>query len=486
MKPTKNKCEQQLRQNNCVPVYEEIYADGYTPIMVLKKLKEQGYPCFLLESVTSNATWSRYSFLGFNPLFSLKAHKGIVSKQQNGQSDQIEGNASEIITAILKQYQTSKTGDANLPTFTGGFVGNFSYEYVKNNYHLPNTPENEVGIADFDLMFFDKIIAFDHLMQKIYIIAHASIKHNISYEMCQSEISEINKIITTTKATMTYPSKQLSEIRQRFTEAQYKQMVKQAKVHILDGDIFQIVIANRFEMDFFGDLLSTYRVLRTTNPSPYMFYLDYQTHQIAGASPETLISLKGENLATFPIAGTCPRGKTVEEDEQLIAQLLGDEKELAEHNMLVDLGRNDLGKISKFGSVRVTDYQKVLKFSHVSHITSTVTSKLAQNVSPMDAIDALTPAGTLSGAPKNKAMELIGDLEKASRGVYGGAIGYLALNGDLDLCIAIRLAIKKDEIVSVSAGAGIVMDSNPTSEYNECLNKAKSMLRALSLAEGVE
>ena len=277
-----------------------------------------------------------------------------------------------------------------------------------------------------------------------------------------------------------------SEIRPYFTKEQYCEMVEKAKHHIYEGDIFQIVLSNRLEADFEGSLLNTYRVLRTMNPSPYMFYFSGDSMEIAGASPETLAKLEDGTLQTFPLAGTRRRGKTPEEDKALEEGLLKDPKELAEHNMLVDLGRNDLGKVSKFGSVHVDRYHCVLKYSHVMHIGSTVTSRIADDKDAMDAVDSILPAGTLSGAPKIRACQLINDLENNKRGIYGGAIGYLDFTGNLDTCIAIRIAYKKNGKVFVRSGAGIVADSVPENEYQECLNKAAAVVTALKLAGEVE
>jgi anthranilate synthase component 1 len=263
-------------------------------------------------------------------------------------------------------------------------------------------------------------------------------------------------------------------------------MVEQLKKYIFEGDIFQAVISNRMVADFDGDILSTYRALRTINPSPYMFYMSLGDTQIAGASPETLLSLKNNNLSTFPIAGTCPRGETDEEDEILKTELLQNEKELAEHNMLVDLGRNDLGKISEFGSVKVEEYLKVLKFSHVTHISSKVVGRLKDGLDQFDAISAVLPAGTLSGAPKIRACEIINELEGYKRGIYGGAIGYIDFAGNMDMCIAIRFAVKKNNKIYVQAGAGIVADSIPEKEYVECVNKAEAIIEAIKVSGEVE
>ena len=282
------------------------------------------------------------------------------------------------------------------------------------------------------------------------------------------------------------PGKMTSELRALFDQKTFCGMVRKAQHHIHEGDIFQIVLSNRLEADFEGSLLNTYRILRTTNPSPYMFYFSGTDMEVAGASPETLVKLEDGVLHTFPLAGTRPRGKTEEEDRRLEEELLADPKELAEHNMLVDLGRNDIGKISKFGSVKVEKYHSIERFSHVMHIGSTVRGEIAEDKTSLDAIDAILPAGTLSGAPKIKACQLINDLENNKRGIYGGAIGYLDFTGNLDTCIAIRIAYKKNGKVFVRSGAGIVADSVPETEYTECINKAAAVVTALQQAEQEE
>jgi anthranilate synthase component 1 len=300
------------------------------------------------------------------------------------------------------------------------------------------------------------------------------------------QLKEIEALIKGSQLPKSFAGKLKSDFNTIFSKDYYCQMVEKTKDHIVQGDIFQAVISNRAEASFEGDLLPTYRILRTINPSPYMFYLDFSTMQIAGASPETLVSLKNGKLSTFPIAGSCPRGERPEEDEENIKALLKDEKELSEHDMLVDLGRNDLGKISEFGSVKVENYKQVLKFSHISHICSTVTGKMREGLDQLDAITAVLPAGTLSGAPKHRAIEIINELEGQKRGVYGGAVGYIDFSGNLDMCIAIRMAVKKNDKVYISAGAGIVADSMPEKEFVESNNKARAMFVAIEKGQELE
>ena len=364
-------------------------------------------------------------------------------------------------------------------------MGYFSYDYIKYSEPKLNLDANdEEGFKDVDLMIFDKVIAFDNFSQKIIVIANARTENlREDYDRCVDEINKIIELIRTGEMVEVNPGKITSEFRPLFTEKEYCEMVEKAKHYIYEGDIFQVVLSNRLEADYEGSLLNAYRVLRTINPSPYMFYFSSDDIEVAGASPETLVKLEDGVLHTFPLAGTKPRGKNKEEDDELEKILLTDEKERAEHNMLVDLGRNDIGKISKFGTVEVENYMDILRYSHVMHIGSTVKGEIRDDKTSLDAVDAVLPAGTLSGAPKIRAMEIINELENNKRGIYGGAIGYIDFTGNLDTCIAIRTAFKKNGKVFVRSGAGIVADSVPESEYNECINKAKAVMNAVSMGQ---
>ncbi len=333
-------------------------------------------------------------------------------------------------------------------------------------------------------MLFDKVIAFDNFRQKIILMANIKLKDaQAEYNRAIKELQELCRLIKYGKKSEQESGRLLGEITPLFSREQYCGMVKKAKQHIFNGDIFQIVLSNRLSASFEGSLLHTYRVMRTINPSPYMFYFSGTDVEVAGASPETLVKLENGVLHTFPLAGTRPRGKTEAEDRALEKALLADEKELAEHNMLVDLGRNDLGKISKFGTVEVEKLHSIERYSHVMHIGSTVKGEIRDGADALDAVEAVLPAGTLSGAPKIKACRLIGELENNKRGIYGGAIGYIAFTGNMDTCIAIRIAYKKNGKVFIRSGAGIVADSDPNQEYNECINKAKAVVNALMTAQ---
>lgn len=334
-------------------------------------------------------------------------------------------------------------------------------------------------------MLFDKVIAFDHYSQKIILIVNAkTTQFETEYYKAVTELKQMAQLIRTGEKAQHKPLVLKSDFSTLFTKDAFCEMVEKAKRYIFEGDIFQVVLSNRLQAEISGELLDVYRVLRTTNPSPYMFYFSSDDIEIVGASPETLVKLEDGKLFTFPLAGTRKRGATEEEDEALQKELLQDEKELAEHNMLVDLGRNDIGKISEIGSVKVEKYMSIEKFSHVMHIGSTVSGQIRADKNYMDAVDAILPAGTLSGAPKLRACQIINELENNKRGIYGGAIGYLDFTGNLDTCIAIRLAFSKNGKVFVRSGAGIVADSVPEMEYEECINKAKAVVNALKIAEG--
>lgn len=467
-----------------IPVSAEIFSDITTPIEVLRILKNVSRHCFMLESAEDNQKWGRYTFLGFNPTLEITCINGECSIQSGTKTQFACSDPDAVIQKILDENKSPKFED--LPSFTGGLVGYFSYDYIKYSEPvLALDGEDEEQFNDVDLMLFDKVIAFDHYKQKIILMVNVKTEGiETEYNRGVAEINNLIHLLKTGTPVKNAPARLKSDFRSLFSEEAYCRMAEKAKEYIKEGDIFQVVLSNRLEADFEGSLLDTYRVLRTTNPSPYMFYLGSDDIEIAGASPETLVKLKDGVLHTFPLAGTRPRGKTDEEDTVLEKELLNDKKELAEHNMLVDLGRNDLGKVSAFGTVKVEKYLCVERFSHVMHIGSTVSGKIRNDKSAVDAVNAVLPAGTLSGAPKIRAMQIINELENNKRGLYGGAIGYLDFTGNMDTCIAIRIAFKKNGKLFVRSGAGIVADSVPETEYQECANKAKAVLHAIKQAEG--
>lgn len=474
-------------QYDRVPITAEIDNIDVCSVSVFRKMQKVSKHCFILDSADSSKNNARYTFIGFNPILGISCSNGEVTIKSNAGSETINTNPKDYIRKILSQ---NKSPDLeNVPPFSGGFVGYFSFEYMK--YSEPEMKFNAHDTEDFkdmDIMLFDKIIAFDNKLQKTIIIVNIKTDDlERNYNNAIEKLKQIANTITNGEFAPDPTLKIKSEFRQLFNEQEYCQMVDTAQKHIHDGDIFQVVLSNRLDADVDGSLLDTYRVLRKINPSPYMFYFASENVEIAGASPETLVKLENGTLTTYPLAGTRGRGKTKEEDEMLAKDLLSDEKELAEHNMLVDLGRNDLGRISKIGSVYVSKYQAIEYYSHVMHIASIVQSEIAEGRDHLEAIEAVLPAGTLSGAPKIRACEIISELENNKRGIYGGAIGYLDFKGNMDTCIAIRLAFKKNGKVFVRSGAGIVSDSVAKSEYEECIKKASAVVLALKKAqEGIE
>lgn len=468
-----------------IPVSRTVLADVRTPIEVLRTLMGVDMHCYILESVENRQRWGRYTFLGFDPVLDIVCSNGRTEIRENENTEILEGDPTEAIRHVLSRFKSPLI--ECMPPFTGGLVGYFSYDYIK--YAEPSLrieSSDDEGFKDADLMLFDKVIAFDNLRQTITVIVNM-IPGRRGYEETCRLIDDVVDLIKRGEPDRYIPLQLKSDFKPMHSKERYCEMVETAKDRIREGDIFQVVLSNRLEAEMDGSLLDVYRILRTTNPSPYMFYFSGSDIEVAGASPETLVKLRDGVLHTFPLAGTRPRGRTDEEDERLERELLLDEKELAEHNMLVDLGRNDIGKVSEFGSVEVEKYMGIERFSHVMHIGSTVRGRIRGDMDALDAIEAVLPAGTLSGAPKLMACRIIDDLEDCKRGIYGGAIGYIDLTGNMDVCIGIRIAYRKNGKVFVRSGAGIVADSVPENEYRECMNKARAVVEAVRrAAEGLE
>jgi anthranilate synthase component 1 len=465
---------------NTLPVSCEILSDFTTPIETMRILKNVSVHGYMLESAAADEKWGRYTFLGFDPKLEITCTGG---EMKIGSISVKTDNPSAYLRQILADNKSPRFD--YLPSFTGGLVGYFSFDYL--GYSEPSVRcdvEDTEAFKDVDLMLFDKVIAFDNIRNKIILIVNMQLDDpETGYNKAVIELKRLAALIRFGEKKSEPAGRLLGEVTSLFDKDEFCGMVEKAKHYIREGDIFQIVLSNRLSVPFEGSLLNTYRMLRTINPSPYMFYFSGTDVEVAGASPETLVKLENGVLHTFPLAGTRPRGKTDAEDKALETELLADDKELAEHNMLVDLGRNDLGKISKFGTVKVEKLHTIERFSHVMHIGSTVRGEIREGKDALDAIEAVLPAGTLSGAPKIRACQLIGELENNKRGIYGGAIGYIDFTGNMDTCIAIRIAYKKNGKVFVRSGAGIVADSVPIKEFEECLNKAKSSLKALELAQ---
>lgn len=482
LKPTCSQACELSKEYSVIPICEEINADITTPIAMLRRLAQRTQKYYLLESIEGGERWGRYSFLGFDPVMHVTCKNHVVTVKNGTVETTCTEQPMNVIRTVLAGYKTPSF--PFMPPFTGGFVGYFSYEMI--GYMEPVLKLKSSDYPDVDVMLFDKVIAYDHLKQTISVVVNMkAAEGEQGYRKAEEQIRQIIALITDSSPFPEASADSAPEFACNVTKEEYCAMVEKTKQYIRDGDIFQAVISRRFEAEYRASLINAYRVLRTTNPSPYMFFIKNNEVEIAGTSPETLIKLTRGTLSTFPVAGTRPRGKTQEEDEALERGLLADEKELAEHNMLVDLARNDVGRIAKYSSVHVEAYQEIHRYSKVMHIASIVNGTIRQDKDACDAISAMLPAGTLSGAPKIRACQIIDELEPQARGIYGGAVGYLDFSGNMDVCIAIRMAVKKDNKVFVQAGAGIVADSVPETEYEESANKAMAVIQAIQTASEV-
>lgn len=481
-KPTLEQVEQLATGYDLVPIQEEIFADMVTPIQLLRKIAASKKNYYLLESVEGGEKWGRYSFLGYDPIMRVSSREDEVKIQKKQGTEIVKTRDSlQVIRDILKEYKAPKV--EGMPPFAGGFVGYFAYAMMA--HAEPKLKIKRGEFEDYDLMLFDKVIAYDHLKQKIILVVNVRTEGDIAqnYAKAKADIKGIISLIRDHTPIQEEPIYDKVDFHCNVTKEEYTEIVEKTREYIFDGDIFQAVLSRCFVSDYEGSLINPYRVLRTTNPSPYMVYMNLEDVEIMSTSPETLVRLQDGRLVTFPVAGSRPRGKDEAEDEALIEDLMADAKELSEHNMLVDLGRNDLGRISDFGSVEVTKYQMIHKYSKIMHICSQVEGNIRKDKDALDAIQSVLPAGTLSGAPKIRACEIIDELEPEPRGIYGGALGYIDFSGNLDTCIAIRMAVKKKNKVYVQAGGGIVADSKPDMEYEESANKAKAVMLAIENAK---
>ena len=458
-----------------IPVMDLIYSDFTTPLNVLRNIMKKSNKFYLLESVIQGRS-GRYSYLGFDPIHSISCKDYLVN---------LDGNIYKSlkpfdeIKKLLEKYRAPKI--EGFPPFCGGIVGYASYDSYQ--YFEPKMKFNSKDIAkfnDYEFLMFDKVICFDSVTQKIYIIVNIKtddLENN--YKNGLKDIEKIKNLINENVDLKVLKNEIIKKPESIDSIEEYSKKIDIIKKHIYDGDIFQCVFSRRFEGKMKGSLFNAYRALRTINPSPYMYYLKNEEIEIAGCSPETLVSKENDTITTFPIAGTRPRGKTLVLDNELERDLLNDEKELAEHNMLVDLGRNDIGRVAKFNTVNVVEYKKVLRFSHVMHLASTVVGKINDNYTSLDVLNSILPAGTLSGAPKKRAMEIIDSLEKTRRGIYGGGLGYIDFRDNMNMCIVIRTIIKKNDDIYLQDGGGIVMDSNTENEFMETENKAMATFKAI-------
>ncbi len=483
IRPECETIQELAKHYSTIPVCKEIYADIITPITLLRKLTALSDRYFLLESIEGGEKWARYSFLGFDPVMRLVCKDGEVTISESNSVRKVNTQKPlEVVREVMSAYRAPSLPD--MPPFTGGLVGYFAYAMI--GYAEPVLNIKASG-NDFDLMLFDKVIAYDHLKQKICIVVNMKADRVMEdYGKAVSEIERIVRIIYDKQPLPRLRTEARPEFTCNISREYYCKVVEKTKEYIIDGDIFQAVISRRFESTYNGSLINAYRVLRTTNPSPYMVYMHIDGLEIMSTSPETLVRLHKGRLATFPVAGSRPRGTSDEEDRVLETELLADEKELSEHNMLVDLARNDLGRISNIASVKVMDYMMIHRYSRIMHIASRVEGDIRPDCDALDAVEAILPAGTLSGAPKIRACQIIEELENGPRGIYGGALGYIDFSGNLDTCIAIRMAVKENGSVTVQAGGGIVADSILETEYAESGNKAKAVMDAIMRASEVD
>jgi len=487
VKPTFKEFKEKSKQGNLIPVYKEVLADLDTPVSAYMKMCGGEYS-FLLESVEGGEKWARYCFLGFDPsiIISIKGNEVVVEK--NGQPKSIlitKGNPLIGLKDILARYQPVDV--EGLPRFSGGAVGFVSYDMVRSFEDLPEDTMDDLQVPDARFVITDTLLIFDNVAQTIKIVSNAHVDNeNIeeSYNQAVKNIDAIEKKLRTSLPVdvnneSSPKTDSLNRIESNFEKKHFINAVQKIKNYILEGDVIQVVLAQRLKFNISKDPFTIYRALRSINPSPYMYYLKFGDLKIVGSSPEILVRLEGEKIEVRPIAGTRKRGQSEEEDQALENDLLSDEKELAEHIMLVDLGRNDVGRVAKTNSVSVNEKFTIERYSHVMHIVSNVEGKFNKKHSLLDTMLAGFPAGTVSGAPKIRAMEIIDELESSKRKIYAGGIGYFSANGEFDTCIALRTAVAKNNKFYVQAGAGIVADSKPIKEFEETVNKAKALLNAL-------
>ena len=485
--PSLQQFQELSRINKMVPISLEIEGDTETPITLYKKLCGEG-SCYLLESVEGGEKRGRYSYIGRNPLITIKGYDKGAIIQQEGHSYTEIGNPLEITKRIMKNYEAPHM--AKLPSFTGGAVGYIAYDTIRKYEKLPHINEDDLQVPDLHLLITKEVIVYDHVTQKVIIIINtlAEKEGKDRYEIAVEKLKAIQREVSMKAygsieedAVVPLPIKYLSNE----TKESFMKKVARAKEYIRNGDIFQVVLSQRLKVETNLNPFKIYRNLRSISPSPYLFYIDFGEYQVAGSSPELLIKVEGDRLETCPIAGTRERGRTLGEDEKLARELLQDEKEMAEHLMLVDLARNDIGKIAEFGTVEVSRFMDICKYSHVMHIVSNVIGQKKKRFDMYDALISCLPAGTLSGAPKVRAMEIIDELENKKRGIYGGAAGYFGFNGNMDMCITIRSILFKDQSAYLQAGAGIVADSNSEEEYKETLRKLRGLMETIEVSKEI-
>lgn len=487
--PTKKEFIRLAGKGNLIPVYTEILADTETPVSSFSKIMDSGY-AYLLESVEGGERIGRYSLLGSNPSLVFRSRGRNVEIIENGRTRKFctDNTPLDELKNLLGKYRFVRV--KGLPRFCGGFVGYMGYDMVRFFENIPDRNPDPLNLYDSTFVLTDTILIFDHIDQKIKIVSNAHIRKNPSraYDEAARKIRKLVSILRK-EATLdrTVPASRQAAapvVKSNFTEKDFKSRVKKAKEYIRKGDIIQVVLSQRFRVDLKrASSFNIYRALRSINPSPYMFYLKLKDAELIGSSPELLVRCEGGKVETRPIAGTRRRGADDAEDRSLAKELLNDPKERAEHIMLVDLGRNDLGRIAKSGTIRLPEFMSIEKYSHVMHIVTSVVGELKRGMDSFDTIAATFPAGTVTGAPKIRAMEIIDELENIRRGAYAGCVGYFSFSGNLDTCITIRTIIVKKKKAYIQAGAGIVADSRPAKEYRETQNKARALISAIEMAE---
>jgi anthranilate synthase component 1 len=479
------------REATLVPVAKIVPADLRTPVSAFLAIAANEPNAFLLESIEGGEKIGRYTFLGARPYMVLRAHGDQITLEHKGKKEKIQGSIFQVLDGLLREHRPARV--AGMPPFTAGAVGFFTHDAVRQLEKLPVVAHDDLKLPDCALMFFDRLLAFDHVRHEIYIIATADVRKQSprqAYSHALRDIAAIEKQLAAPLSRKHLlppkPKKGPLKTAVSVSKKHFLRTVERVKSYIMAGDVFQAVPSLRLEMEPGVAPLNIYRALRRVNPSPYMYFLRMDGMTVLGSSPEMLVRVKGSQLEYRPIAGTRKRGKDEAEDLRLEQELRSDEKERAEHVMLVDLGRNDVGRVSEFGSVKVSNLMFVERYSHVMHLVSAVVGRLRQGLTAVDAFAACFPAGTLTGAPKVRAMEIIEEVEPVRRGIYGGSVLYADFAGNLDSCIVIRTMLVKGKKAYVQAGAGIVADSDPESEYQECMNKAQALLRAVELARSGE
>lgn len=475
-------------QELVIPIYKRLSADLVTPVSAFLALRSSAVSSFLLESVEGGEQVARYSFLGRNPYCTVTAHGRTVHRTstRDGEDSVFEdAHVYHVLQEMLDRYVEIKVPD--LPRFSTGAVGFMGYDTVRLLENLPEMPPDDLGLPDAVWCFYDTMVAFDHVRHQMILISSAFVHPDgdpaKAYHDALERIEKLEEDLSRIRFAAPPAIRLRShEVKSNRTPEDFRAAVEKSKHYIREGDIFQVVLSQRFEMQFEGDRFNLYRALRQVNPSPYLFYLDFVDFALVGSSPEDVVCVENGEARLLPIAGTRPRGATPEEDRALEAELKADPKELAEHLMLVDLGRNDLSRVCTFGSVKVEEYAYIARYSHVMHIVSLVKGVLAQKMGAMDVLAACFPAGTVSGAPKVRAMEIIDELEPTKRGVYSGAVGYIDFSNNIDTCIALRTMVIKGQSIYMQAGAGLVADSQPEAEFQETVNKSMALRKAVQLA----